>query len=168
MGALQTHTHIIPCDYVGCALVAPCCGWSEDRCLICSAARRDYRTALSEVAALCKCAPWVVRSVQVCLNFVANNLSQVICTDDYKRLTESCQGMVNEILAAVAVQGNQTVARGAARGAGAGGGGMGAGGVGGGGAGAGSAAHGGNAGQVATVAGRLRARRRDDELRALE
>lgn len=43
--------------------------------------------------------------MQVCLSFVANNLSQVICTDEYKRLTESCGGMVNEILAAVAVQG---------------------------------------------------------------
>lgn len=48
--------------------------------------------------------------LQVCLNFVANNLSQVICTEEYKRLTESCGGMVNEILAAVAVQG-QTMAR---------------------------------------------------------
>lgn len=48
--------------------------------------------------------------MQVCLNFVANNLSQVICTEEYKRLTESCGGMVNEILAAVAVQG-QTMAQ---------------------------------------------------------
>lgn len=46
----------------------------------------------------------------MCLNFVANNLSQVICTEEYKRLTESCGGMVNEILAAVAVQG-QTATR---------------------------------------------------------
>ena len=61
--------------------------------------------------------------LQVCLTYVANNLSQVICTDDYKRLTESCQGMVNEILAAVAVQGNQTVARGTSRNAAAAGGG---------------------------------------------
>lgn len=105
----------------------------------------------------------MLSSVQVCLNFVANNLSQVICTDDYKRLTESCQGMVNEILAAVAVQGNQTVARGASRsGAGAAGGAAGGGGAG------GAGAHMANAAQVGAVAGRLRARRRDDELRALE
>lgn len=99
----------------------------------------------------------VSAAVKVCLTFVANNLSQVICTDDYKRLTESCQGMVNEILAAVAVQGNQTVARGTSRS------GTGAGAA----AGGGAAVHA-NAAQVGAVAGRLRARRRDDELRALE
>lgn len=99
----------------------------------------------------------VPAAVQVCLTFVANNLSQVICTDDYKRLTESCQGMVNEILAAVAVQGNQTVARGTSRSGAAAGGATGG----------GAALHA-NAAQVGVVGGRLRARRRDDELRALE
>lgn len=100
---------------------------------------------------------WLCVCMQVCLTYVANNLSQVICTDDYKRLTESCQGMVNEILAAVAVQGNQTVARGTSRNAAAGGGG-----------GAAAAAAHAPAGTPGTVAGRLRARRRDEELRALE
>ena len=52
--------------------------------------------------------------MQVCLAYVASNLSQVITTQEYQRLTESCQGMVNEILAAVARQGSSAVARSAA------------------------------------------------------
>jgi hypothetical protein len=49
--------------------------------------------------------------LQVCLQYVASNLSQVITTQEYRRLTESCAGMVNEILAAVAQQGSAAVGR---------------------------------------------------------
>ena len=49
--------------------------------------------------------------VQVCLSFVASNLSQVINTAEYKRLCDSCAGMLNEILTAVAKQGSQSVAK---------------------------------------------------------
>jgi hypothetical protein len=54
--------------------------------------------------------------MQVCLAYVAANLSQVISTQEYRRLTEACQGMVQEILTAVARQGTPSVSRvGAAR-----------------------------------------------------
>ena len=49
--------------------------------------------------------------LQVCLSYVATNLSQVINTVEYKRLTESCANMVQEILSAVAKQGDKSVAR---------------------------------------------------------
>lgn len=55
------------------------------------------------------------RCLQVCLTYVASNLSAVICTQEYKRLTESCHGMVEEILAAVAKQNSHAVAAPAAR-----------------------------------------------------
>lgn len=55
--------------------------------------------------------------LQVCLTFVANNLSQVISTEEYKRLTETCSTMVGEILQAVAAQGPSGLSRGGRGGA---------------------------------------------------
>lgn len=47
--------------------------------------------------------------MQVCLTYVANNLTAVLQTDGYKHMVASCPNMVSEVLAAVAAQGSQSM-----------------------------------------------------------